>query len=622
MKIGICLQLAAAAMLLPAARTQVSVSSPNGGVEFRLSASQGGALEYAVNFKGKPAIKESRVAITVNGVNLALGARLDTVERYEVNEKYPWFGGRSEAVDKCNGARVSVAGASGKPSYTLEIRAYDDGVAFRHLVPGEGVRTPDEATSFHVPQNSVLWFHDLEDHYEAQHVRKGLRAIPNGAWMAPPVTIQLPEGLGYAAITEGALRNYSGMALQADGEGSLWTRLGHATPPSYPFRLRYADDVERLKKPAVVEGPITTPWRILMLGADWNTLVNSDIVHNVAPKPDARLFPLAIRTEWIKPGRALWSYLDGGTNTLEGMKEFSRQAGELGFEYSVLEGFWARWPEKDVKELVDDSRKLGVGILLWRHSNQLRTPEARRSFFEMCKRTGVVGAKIDFFDHEHKEVVDLYEILLREAAEARLLVDFHGCNKATGMERTWPNMIGLEGIRGMEMRPPYAQHDVTLPFTRMLAGLADYTPMHFGARKFADTTWSHQIANAVLLQAPLQVYAANPYSILNNPAVAVIKSIPSTWDETVVLPVSSIGEVVAFARRKGKTWFLAVNNGVIERAVTVDLSFLGAGWYQGALVRDGSEAASVSIEHGMFRASDSLTIRMRSGGGFVGHFRQ
>ncbi len=111
----------------------------------------------------------------------------------------------------------------------------------------------------------------------------------------------------------------------------------------------------------------------------------------------------------------------------------------MGFEYSVLEGFWSRWPEKDVKELVEESRKAGVGILLWKHSNHLRTPEARRAFFAMCQRTGVVGAKIDFFDHEHKEVVDLYETLLREAAEARLMLDFHGCNKPTGMERTWPN---------------------------------------------------------------------------------------------------------------------------------------------------------------------------------------
>src|SRR5207247_8786894 len=136
-------------------------------------------------------------------------------------------------------------------------------------------------------------------------------------------------------------------------------------------------------------------------------------------------------------------------------------------------------------------------------------------------------------------------------------------------------LLGLEGIRGMEMGPPYAQHEVTLPFTRMLAGLADYTPTHFGVRKLADTTWAHQVANAILLQAPLLVYAAHPANILANPAADIIKSIPSVWDETVVLSVSAIGEVAAFARRAGNTWFVAVNNGPIARAVRVAPPVLG-----------------------------------------------
>jgi alpha-glucosidase len=171
----------------------------------------------------------------------------------------------------------------------------------------------------------------------------------------------------------------------------------------------------------------------------------------------------------------------------------------------------------------------------------------------------------------------------------------------------------------MEMRPPYAQHEVILPFTRMLAGLADYTPTHFG-RRMADTTWAHQVANAILLPAPLLVYAAHPANILGNPAAGIIRSIPSVWDETTVLPVSEIGEVAAFARRKGDTWFLAVNNGVYARTVRVDLSFLGPGSYKSMLVRDGAEAASVKIEHLTLRSSDTLYISMPSGGGFAGRF--
>jgi alpha-glucosidase len=238
----------------------------------------------------------------------------------------------------------------------------------------------------------------------------------------------------------------------------------------------------------------------------------------------------------------------------------------------------------------------------------------------MCRRTGVAGVKIDFFDHEHKDVIDLYEMILKLAAEYKLIVDFHGANKPTGQERTWPNELGLEGIRGMEMGAPYALHEVTLPFTRMLAGLADYTPTHFSGRRLADTTWAHQVANAILLPAPLLVFAAHPANLLANPTVDMVKSIPSVWDETVVLPVSQIGDVAAFARRKGDTWFLAVNNGPVAKTVRVDLSFLGQGSYKSMLIRDCGEAAAVKIEHLTARSGDGLYIDLRSGGGFVGRF--
>ncbi len=602
------------------AAEDVVVASPDGRVQFRLALGGQARLEYSVTFNGKPVIEASAIGITVDQVSLAEGVQIGQVERYQVKESYPWHGAHATAVDHCNGARVAVTHLKSRTAYTLEVRAYNDGVAFRHVAPGEGTRVPDEATAFRLPAGSTLWYHDLEDHYEAQHARKSLRAVAPGAWLAPPVTFMLPQGAGYAAITEGGLRNYSGMGLQGDGAGGLHARLGHAIPASYPFRLRYAQDVERLTKPAAITGTITTPWRVVMIGSDLNALVNCDIVHNVAAPPDPRLFPNGLKTDWIKPGRSLWSYLDGGTNTLEGMKEFSRLAGELGFEYNLLEGFWSRWPESQLKELVDYSLARGVRIIIWRGRSALGDEKRIREMFEMCRRTGVAGVKIDFFDHEHREVVDLYELTLKLAAEYHLIVDFHGANKPTGLERTFPNELGVEGIRGMEMGAPYAMHEVTLPFTRMLAGLADYTPTHFSGRKLADTTWAHQVANAILLPAPLLVYGAHPANILANPTVDMVKSIPSVWDETVVLPISQIGDIAAFARRKGDTWFLAVNNGPVAKTVRADLSFLGQGSYKSLLIRDTDEPAAVKIEHLTTRSSDSLYIQLRSGGGFVGRF--
>src|SRR5262249_49283453 len=161
-----------------------------------------------------------------------------------------------------------------------------------------------------------------------------------GEWAAPPLTFRLPGGAGYAAITEAALVNYSGMALQADGRWGFAVRLGHRHPASYPFRLRYgAEAAKRLSRPAAVAGGITTPWRVVMVGPDLNTLVNGDMVWNLCPPPDPKLFPQGLKTPWIRPGRAVWKYLDGGPSTLEGMKEFSRLAGELGFEHHIIEGF-------------------------------------------------------------------------------------------------------------------------------------------------------------------------------------------------------------------------------------------------------------------------------------------
>ncbi|MGA3095434.1 MAG: glycoside hydrolase family 97 catalytic domain-containing protein, partial [Bryobacteraceae bacterium] len=387
-------------------------------------------------------------------------------------------------------------------------------------------------------------------------------------------------------------------------------------------RSRYGKDTERLSHPAVINGPITTPWRVIMIGADMNALVNCDVVHNVAPPPDPKLFPNGLKTDWIRPGRATWADLDGRNEAVEGQKDMARLAGELGFEYNVMEGFWRNWTEAQLKEVVDYSRARGVGVIIWSSRAQVQDPQKLKEWFDMCSRVGVAGVKIDFFDHENKEVIDLYEMMAKAAAEHKLLVDFHGANKPTGLERTYPNIVGIEGIRGMEFSGPYAQHDVTLPFTRMLAGMGDYTPVNFGLR-LADTTWAHQVANAVILQSPLLVYAADPVNMLANPTVDVLKSIPSYWDETVALPVSEIRQVAAFARRSGNTWFVAITNGPYARNVRIDLSdFLGRGARRGdsfhaTLIRDTVEAAAVKIEHLTLSPSDSLSVNLSSGGGFV-----
>jgi alpha-glucosidase len=263
-----------------------------------------------------------------------------------------------------------------------------------------------------------------------------------------------------------------------------------------------------------------------------------------------------------------------------------------------------------------------VGLWFWRHTNQLRTPEARDDFFKRLHDFGVVGAKLDFLDHEAKEVIDLYEALLEESAEHQVLVNFHGANKPTGRARTWPNELVREAVRGMESSRlmERARHQTILPFTRYLAGHADYTTMIFGERR-RDSSCAHQIATMAVFASPLLTIVAHPQKILEHPAVDMIKSIPAVWDETMVLQESSIGELAMFARRTGNMWFLAVMCGPEAKTIQVPLSFLGDGQYAALLVRDNmDDSAAVQLERRTASRSDTIAIELRDGGGFIARF--
>jgi alpha-glucosidase len=599
--------------LILAAAAAVTLTSPNRAIAFEVRIDAAHRPVYTVTLDKHPVIDASPLGIVVDGVNLADGAAIGTVETYTIDERYPWLGVHSLATNRCRGARIAFG------AWTLDARACDDGAAFRYIVPGrDGVeRTPDEATTFRIPAGAIVWAHDFEGHYEGVHVRHAIEEVTAGEWAAPPLTFKLPENAGYASITESAIAGYAGMGLRAAGQRSYAARLGHEEPVSYPFRLRYKpEDIERLSHAARITGTVTTPWRVVIAGRRLNDLVNADIVHNLAPPPDRSLFA---DTAWIRPGRAVWRFLDGGENTFDGLKQFTALAERLGFEYHVVEGLWQRWTDDQLKAFLADARERHVGIWLWKNSRDLATVEQQRTFFDLCRDLGVVGAKIDFFDHEAKEMIDRYQSILREAAAHRVMVDFHGANKPAGESRTLPNELTREGVYGLEHRQAeaWSRHNTTLPFTRFLAGAGDYTPVVFGERR-KETSWAHQIATAAIFTSPLLVYGGHPQSLIDNPAVEVIKRIPSVWDETIALPQSEIGELAAFARRSGDAWCVAVANGPTARSLTIPLSFLGAGRFAARLVRDDpGNAAAVAVESAVLTKRGSLAIDLRAGGGFI-----
>ena len=615
------LALAAALSSAALAADVMTLQSPNRQLRFRVMLDSG-KLCYDVTLAAAPVIEKSAFGITLDGLNIADGVRAGKLETYKTDTTYPTWGVHATGIDKSNAAKLALTHIATNTPYTLEARAYDSGIAFRYIAPGDPAksRVPDETTEFRIPVGSTIWSHDLEGHYEGEHKKRGIGETVAGEAIAPPFTFRLPRNAGYASITEGSLIHYPGMALKAGADHELHVLLGHAQPPSYPYRLRFIpEDIVRVAKPAAIEGTITSPWRIVIAGPDLNTLVNSDIVGNVSAPPDPKYFPEGLNTPWLKPGPAVWAYLDGGERTLQGMKDFSKMAGELGFRYNVVEGFWRNWSPAELKEFCDYSREQGVGVVLWAFRKNLNTPEERKAFFDRLSAAGAAGAKIDFFDHEAKEVVDLYEDLAREAAARHMVLDFHGANKPTGLSRTWPNELTREGIRGLESsKTQRAVHEITLLFTRMLAGPADYTPVHFNPARRNNTTVANQIATAAMFTSPMLIYSANPKSLLASPAVDVIKSIPSTWDETIVLPQSAIGEFAAFARRKGDTWFLGVLNGLEAKKTSIPLTFLGAAAYHAVEVRDSGD--TVELNRHDSKRTDSLALDLPPGGGTLIRF--
>jgi alpha-glucosidase len=604
---------------------RVQLASPDGRIVFTLLPNPE-RLSFTVTLDGRTVIEPSPVQLEVDGFDLGTGLGYGQAETYSIDETYPWRGAHATAVNRGRGVRVALTSDLGMIAFTFEVRAFDDGVAYRHVVPGgeEETRVADERSTFVLPEGTTVWTHDLENHYESAYEERDVASVPAGQWAAVPLTFELPRQMGYGSIAEANLVGYSGMALEADGRRGFVVGLGHRQPINWPFELRYGrEEAKRLGRVAPLTGTITTPWRVVMLGRDLNALVNSDILPNLCPPPDPRLFPQGLATPWVEPGLAVWRYVDGGDASFEGHLRFSELGARLGARYHIVEGLWRSWSDEQVRTIVERSRALGVRLLFWKHGRELRTAQERDAFFARLQDWGVAGAKVDFFDHEAKENIDLYEDLLRRAAESRMVLNFHGANKPTGRTRTWPHELVREGVRGMESRSlrERARHETILPFTRYLAGPADYTAMVFGERR-ADTTWAHQIASLATFASPLLTMAAHPQSVLDHPARDLIRSIPPVWDETIVLPESRIGRLSALARRKGAVWMLAVMAGREGATLRIPLGFLGDGTYEATLVRDvPGNPAAVTLEELTVDRSARLDVALEGGGGFFARLR-
>lgn len=542
------------------AMQRISMRSPGGEVSAVLY-SEKGQLKYYVLAEKTNLIEPSILGINIDGNDFGKGvSTIKLISKTAVNEKYSLRGKHSEALNKCSVYNFEITEEALK--YNVEFKLFDDGCAFRYLFKSEKKSSliQKELTTFTLSPGTRIWYFERNNVWKLRSYAglwqsttiDSLPVIsPQGPIQGKPLIVELKTG-AYIMLTEAALYDYSGLRFKAVDQRRL--------------EVDFTEGDEGF----TVNGNVITPWRVIGYAKNLNALVNTDIITNLNPAPDKKLFA---QTEYIKPGRAVWSWItqhkENDYMLPASEKKFIDSAHKLGFEYTLIdEGWETKWPEKwnQLQELCKYGAVKKVGVWVWKHSKEIRNPYLRDAFLDSVKSAGAVGVKTDFMNGESKELIDFEIGFLKACAARKLLVNFHGCHAPTGESRAYPNELTREGVRGMELNimnePIPAWHNAALPFTRFLTGHGDYTPGFFSNK--GNTTYAHQLAMFYLLESSFQCLADNPEYLSDSklkPAVTLLEKLPVTWDETMVLPGSEIGVLAAMARRKGEVWYVAIVNG-------------------------------------------------------------
>ena len=543
------------------------VVSPDGKVRAELSVTDG-VLGYRVTADGKQVLGASKIGIEADDVELGQGVTLGAARVRKINEQYRFFGAHPMATNRANEA-VIPAQSHGE-SYFVDVHVANDGAAVRLRLPAkQGRKIQADRSSWALEGNPTMWVDKLDFGYESPYHATTLKGLGMDRY-GFPLTARV--GDLYVTLTEAVVKDYGELAVKVNADGALEGQL-HADPRGWT-----TDDA------------VTQPWRVTIITRNLTDLVNTTLVQNLNPPADAQL----VHADWIKPGRSAWQWLATGDPVEAEQNQWVDWTSQLGFEYYLIDEGWSKW--KDSWAAIASASAYGktknVKIWIWVHSQEVRDPQARKEFFVKAVEAGAVGVKIDFPPACNREISNWYYDVAKDAAEVHLLVDFHGANKPTGMDRTWPNVLTREAVQGRRYqitrykRLLQPDHDVILPFTRYIVGPADYTPTVFTSKELQGNTWGHELAQAVIFTSRSLCFGGHPREYLANSARDVLTAIRPVWDETRVLKGSEPGNVVAEARRSGNEWFVAVMNGRIQRAWDIPLDFLGAGTWKSSQLRD------------------------------------
>lgn len=628
-----------------AAEKKVELVSPNKEIKVSLRITD--KIYYSISYNGDVILKDNYLRLTLRDEVLGENPKLSGQKFSDADEMLsPVIPLKFSTVrNHYNQLRMDFKG-----NYSVEFRAYDDGIAYRFLTNKKGdieVMNEDLAVNFPAPyllhmQQPGSFKTAYEENYT--HVNSN-EWTPEDKKAVLPLLIDTRKQYKIL-ISESDLSDYPCMFLKSNGQNGLIS-----TFPNNP--LEFGEDGDRslklLKEAdyiAKTSGKRTYPWRYFVITKDDKQLIENTMTFRLATKS------VIGDPSWITPGQVSWEWWNdacpygpdvnfvSGYN-LETYKYYIDFASKYGISYILMDEGWAQStrdpftpnPHVDVHELIRYGKEKNVGIVLWL---TWLTVENHMDLFKTFAEWGVKGVKIDFMDRSDQWMVNYYERVAEEAARYKLFVDFHGSFKPAGLEYKYPNVLSYEGVRGMEqMGGCTPDNSIYYPFLRNAVGPMDYTPgamnsfqpnVYRADRPNSGSigTRAYQLALYVIFESGLQMLADNPTLYYRNAdCTEFITRVPTTWDETIAL-TAEVGEVAVVAKRKGDKWFIGgmTNNSKDVREIDICLDFLNDGRnYKMTSFKDGINAGRQAMDYrrneSSVKKNDIIKIKMVRNGGFA-----
>ncbi len=609
---------------------QATVSSPDGHAEIRI---EDDASRFSVLRSGETVIADSPLGLEFDGAPAFGALALESREDTDVDREIPLVATKaSVARDHYRGATLTFR-ETGRDKdaparrLIIDVRAYDDGVAFRYRIDAPApVRLRGERTAFVPAGDPSCLATEYVGSHEKPFERQRISELTTDKGYDVPLVCATASGRTHYAITQSYLQGYTGASLWRQG-AAMQVRLS-AVPgrdgPAYVSR-----------------GGLRTAWRVVMMADRAGDLIASSLVGNLNPPPEGDF-------SWVKPGKAAWNWWsgasEGATAEMDAFRRYIDFAAEAGLPYALLDAGWA-WgsgpccearPETDLTRAVDGvdmpalvryAESKGVSLLLWAHWKHM---DARMDeVLDTWVRWGIRGIKVDFMERDDQEMVDFHERIAAATAKRKLLLNLHGAYMPAGLQRTYPNFITQEGVMGAEWNKwtPLitARHNLMLPYTRMLNGPMDYTPGGFRNRTpatfevrdvlpFTQTTRGQALAMFVVYDSPLQMVADDPDAYRDAAGFEFIRRVPTAWDETRFL-AGEPGRDIVLARRSGAAWYLGAMTADEARSARVPLDFLPEGRYRATVWEDGQAPDDVRRSERIVAAGDVLELRQSPAGG-------